>query len=144
MHLEQIETQAVKSLAEDAASKLAAARMVGDRDAVISWQMCGTVICSVRRSRFNAIWFNAIASNTKYDCVMMNSRRMPGRLVSARFDALDFVEWLTEEITEALIRLKIFKRINAQQRRSLTEHIMRESAKLASNPSNPLTVSWLS
>lgn len=142
MYLHDIEVKAIKELAETAAQQLASLRLSGDRDGVVCWTMLGRILCQIRRSTTNGIWFNATTADSRYDCVMMSGRKIPGRLVSARFDSESFVEWLVEEIEEAVIRHKILLRSNASGHGSLKRFIAKEHERLLESPEDPLTIKW--
>jgi len=133
------ELLAIRDLASDLARTWVKMRLSDDcrnRNPQIIWTMMqGALHCSLRMSQSGAVWINVSTFATRHNFVSSKPGCRSGVVIQSRFDATDFVEWLFEELSEAMIRMHILSRLNAKRRDNLLDIVI-ERARKRSNEYN--------
>lgn len=105
--LSEAEVNDVACFAKKLATEYVVRKFEGSKRPIAMRLMGGIVNGSIKTSNSGAVWITMSSPYTNVNCVTTNpSKAFYGLLIQARFDADDFVGWIEEEITEALLRMK--------------------------------------
>lgn len=136
-YISKEEAAAIRSSAEHVATTYVKHRLERENESdtiVLSWTIMNG-LCFLLRKASGAgtgVWLSATSPTAVgHNCVSskQSANKSTGVLTISRFDATEFIDWIEEEMTEAIIRYKIIKRIKASSRGKLKDLIVKAQTR---------------